>query len=688
MVRSRTIRGASLDEPREAESAEVGSPGDRDGASTEPQAGGSASSGSSGPDRAAKEPMRFVTIRAMAIACALMPVTALWVVLSEVIWYSSHSTTISLFYHVTFVVFVIALVNLLVRKRWPRSALSAGEIMVIFMMLSIASTFCSHDMQQILVPMLAVPEHTANPQNRWDELVIDRVPSWSIVRDKDAVEAVAVGKSSMYSWRKLKAWSKPLAFWLVFIFALMGALLCINVFFRQPWLEKERLRFPIIRIPMMVAGRLSELLRNRLFWIGFGITAFINTVNGFHHFHPKVPEIPIVRAFSFAEYFVERPWNAIAWTEINLYPFVIGLAFFLPTDLAFSCWFFFVFYQLQRVLTSAVGVHDLPGLPFANEQAAGGYLALGILAIWISRRHLVGVFRTLVGKPGGADDSAEPMRYRTALAGVVGCTGVLIFMGTRLGASWHAMLLFFVIFFIYAIAIARMRAELGPPAHDLHGMGPDVLMHNALGTKAMGDGNMSAFAQFYWFNRAYRAHFSPHCMEGFKIAQQTRILSRSMMRAILVAVFVGAIVGFWAMLHALHVHGHGGRVAGYFGWEVWNRLAGSMNNPQEPRMAATVATGAGFLFALLLGSMRMRFAWWLWHPVGYATSMSWSMGKIWFCIFIGWLTKILITRYGGAASYRKAIPFFVGVVLGEFTVGSLWSIYGAIIGEKVYHFWG
>ena len=79
---------------------------------------------------------------------------------------------------------------------------------------------------------------------------------------------------------------------------------------------------------------------------------------------------------------------------------------------------------------------------------------------------------------------------------------------------------------------------------------------------------------------------------------------------------------------------------------------------------------------------------WAWHPVGYATASSWSMHKLWFPIFLAWVAKWLITRYGGANAYRKALPFFVGLVLGEFTVGSLWCIYGAIKGTAVYHFWG
>jgi hypothetical protein len=64
------------------------------------------------------------------------------------------------------------------------------------------------------------------------------------------------------------------------------------------------------------------------------------------------------------------------------------------------------------------------------------------------------------------------------------------------------------------------------------------------------------------------------------------------------------------------------------------------------------------------------------------------MGKLWACIFLAWAAKALITRYGGAKAYRAALPFFVGLVLGEFAIGSIWGILGAIIRRPVYLFWG
>ncbi|MHC4717636.1 MAG: DUF6785 family protein, partial [Planctomycetota bacterium] len=543
-------------------------------------------------------PMRLVTLRSVVIACALMPILALWVVQSELIWYSGHSTAISLFFHVTFVVFLLALGNLLVRRRWPRAALSGGELMTIYMMLAIAGTFCSHDLFQILMPMLAYPKYAANPENRWDELILQHVPQWAIVTDKEALNGLAVGNATLYKPNILAAWLKPLGFWWLFLLALMGALLSINILLRKPWTEQERLSFPVIQIPIMLATGLKKLLTSKLFWIAFAIAGGIDLINGLHHFYPNVPEIPIVRAFEFRDYFVERPWSSIASTTVNLYPFVIGLVFFLPTDLAFSCWFFFILFKLEIVLTDAVGIRDIPGFPFPREQSAGGYLGLGLLALWLSRRHLRGVIRTILGRPGGADDSAEPTSYRTAAVVFLVSSAVLVWGGVSLGGSWTVMAAFFAIFLLYSVAIARMRAELGPPAHDLHFMGPGVLLNNAAGMRSLGDGNASAFSMFFWFNRAYRAHFSAHSMEGFKLAQVARIAARSMLLAMIVAIIFGSLVGYWATLHALYTHGYSGRAAGdAFSSQAWTRMAAWMSFPKGPDTARSAAAGVGVMAA-------------------------------------------------------------------------------------------
>ena len=45
---------------------------------------------------------------------------------------------------------------------------------------------------------------------------------------------------------------------------------------------------------------------------------------------------------------------------ISVYPFAVGLAFFRPLDLSFSCWFFFVVHLAEFVIAAALGTRYFP----------------------------------------------------------------------------------------------------------------------------------------------------------------------------------------------------------------------------------------------------------------------------------------------------------------------------------------
>ena len=72
--------------------------------------------------------------------------------------------------------------------------------------------------------------------------------------------------------------------------------------------------------------------------------------------------------------------------------------------------------------------------------------------------------------PGGIDDSQEPIRYRTALLLIVLASLYIIWFCLKAGMTLPIILPFFAFFFAISIAITRVRAELGPPAHEMAGM--------------------------------------------------------------------------------------------------------------------------------------------------------------------------------------------------------------------------
>ena len=48
------------------------------------------------------------------------------------------------------------------------------------------------------------------------------------------------------------------------------------------------------------------------------------------------------------------------------------------------------------------------------------------------------------------------------------------------------------------------------------------------------------------------------------------------------------------------------------------------------------------------------------------------MTAFWLPILIARLVKSLVMRYGGVRQYLKIKPFFLGMILGEFSMAALW----------------
>jgi hypothetical protein len=92
-------------------------------------------------------------------------------------------------------------------------------------------------------------------------------------------------------------------------------------------------------------------------------------------------------------------------------------------------------------------------------------------------------------------------------------------------------------------------------------------------------------------------------------------------------------------------------------------------------------------FSLALLILRTTFIWWPLHPVGYAVSSSWSMNLLWMPMLIAWAIKLTILRYGGLRLYRQGLPFFLGLILGEYVAGGIWSLIGVALQRPMWVFW-
>ena len=628
-------------------------------------------------------------LRALTIGVVLIVANCYWIGMGRATD-QSYTTNISLYYNVVFSLFLLTLFNVPLKKFLPASALSQGELLVVYVMLSIASSLAGLDIIQSLVGIMSTPFAFATPENEWGNLFWRFIPRWLAVEENSVLDNLYNGESTLYTARHVRAWVFPALAWSAFLFALLFIMLCINVVVRKQWVESEKLTYPIIQLPFEMTREQSGFFVNRPMWLGFGIAFLVNIVNGLHHLFPLVPSLggelyeKTGRGLDLGRFFTEKPWSAIGSMPVMVIPSIVGLAFFIPLDLSFSLWFFFLFWKLQSVFASYLGLGDLPRFPYIGEQAFGGLIGLCAIALWVSRIHLKKVILTVFSSRSPLDDSTESIRYKSAFSGIALGMSFITFFCLRAGMSIGAIFVFFTLYFAMSIAITRMRAELGSPVHDFHDSGLAEMITGAIGTRRFGPHNLTMFSFFRFFNRAYRPHPMPHQLEGFKIAERSRISNSGLFLAMVLATVIGALAFFWSYLDAqyqfvgLNTRGRG--------IHAFNRLRSWLYYPSQPDYAATVAMGAGFLFSLILMMMRMRFLFWPLHPAGYAVAASYSVRGFWFSIFISWLAKSIILKSGGLKTHRKSIPFFLGIILGEFVAGSFWSLFGIALGKPMYKF--
>lgn len=609
--------------------------------------------------------LRFV-VGTLLFGSILIILTCYWIISAEnrVVW---ELTDFSIFPTVLFTFFLLAAIAPLLRKYLKNIAPTSRELAMTYIMVSVATALAGHDIVRQLVPMIANAGWFATPENEWSDIFFRFLPTWLTITDRKILQGYFEGDDTFWRPIYMEAWFVPIVAWSALVIVLLFMMLCINIIIRKQWIDHEKLSYPLTTLPVELLGNTSNLFRNKLIWLGFGIAFGLELLAGLNYLFPVIPSLKI----KYQLFFADRPWNAMGRLPVYVYPFAIGLGYLMPLDLALSFWAFYLFWGLQRVFFSATGWTTAIG--FQTEQRAGAWIGIGLLALLTSRREILKVL-------GGVFSfrSKDPL-YRLAVFGLLfGLIFVLIFWYYAGLSPWVA-LGYFGIYLILCIGMTRMRAELGPPTHELHRVHPDRIMLLFLGSRPLGAQNLTNTTLLSWLAYGYRCHPMPHQLEAFKIGRHFSLRENRLVVALIVASIVGAVIS---------IVGH---VALYYEfrfarWGVgeFNRLQNWITSPRAPNLPAIQYIGFGFVFTVILTVLKRQFLWWPFYPVGYAVGNGWAIGWMWFSIFLGWLFKRIIFTGGGVRAYRRALPLFLGLIFGQFLAGSLWSLLGVLFNTNMY----
>jgi len=582
----------------------------------------------------------------------------------------------------------VVLLNFALRSLSPRWALSRAELVVIYVMMTTSTVIASSGGIHFLVPAIMAPRHFATPENRWD-LILPYIPSWFAPTDPEVIKGFYEGHATV----PLRPWLVPLMTWTFFLFTFLALTLCVNVLLRRQWVDRERLTFPTVVLPLEMTRTDGSFFKNRVMWIGFAIPFFIGTLNTLNANFPAVPRIQ-VRAFDVGQFVVNSPWNAIGWTPISFYPFIIGIAFLLSLEVTFSCWFFYGLNKAEAVLGAALGWREagaasaMSRFPFTSHQGAGAFIALVAFSLWSGRRYFAEAWRTAFARSRPLDDRAEPLSYRGAFLGLGLCLGALVVFCAQAGLATHLALIVLGLSLVYMIAATRVRAESGNAWLFGPFIDPNTLITTTFGTAVFHPRDLTIMAYLRSISTFdLRCLSMPHQLDGFKMAETVRIQARRMAVAIILAIAFAIPVALLLGLVIWYDLGATGKA------EPWRTLMGkrpfeeavaALVTPQEADRLGLWFTAGGFAWTWLLVGLRTAFVSFPFHPVGYAIAGTHTIDTTWLPFFIAWVGKLLILRYGGMRFYRAALPFFLGLIFGDFCNGGLYTLAACFVNMNVY----
>ena len=589
---------------------------------------------------------------------------------------------------VLFLFLLTALVVPLIKLLPGIRPLSGTELITVYVMMLVGSVVVTTGFTGSFLSVITGASYYATPENSWGDLFVRTIHPWLAPSSEEAIRYFYEGAPTGYSipWG---AWARPLVGWIAFILTFYFVTFCISVLLRGQWVENDRLVFPLTRLPLAMieepdqpGSRVGRLFKSRLFWLGFAIPVLLHTWNSLGNYTPLIHKIKLTSSIVLLNREMSVP------LRVNL-P-VIGLAYLIHMDVAFSVWFFFAVNVVQRWIFTRIGYTlgtldvwtsgNIP-TPIAHQEA-GAMVVLAISLVWMARGHL----RRLLKQAGkGEKASDELVSPRTAFVGLI--VGIAFMLGwlslTGLSLPWAVLLVAGA--FVAFIALSRIIAEAGLPGCQTP-MVPQAFLVRGFGPDVLGMKNMTALGlSTVWIGET-ATNMMNAMAHTLKLTTTPRKAYARLSWILFLAISVGLAGSIWMTLHLAYRYG-GINLHNWYFWGAprwpFTYLASVASSPERsfmPRLMFTVL-GGGIMAALIF--LRQRFVWWPLHPVGFPIAATFTMVYYdWFAVFLAWLFKGAILRYGGIKTYRTLLPFFLGLTLGEFFIASAWVFIDGAVGYE------
>lgn len=602
--------------------------------------------------------------------------------------------------------FLIVVVNASLHRFAPRLALGGGELGVIVLMTLVACSLPSWGLARFLVPMPVMPFFLGkDEQTFWRAFEAMKLSPWlwpvDTIHDGRSAPAVdgfyfGLMNGERIPWR---AWLRPAVAWGALAAALLTMLASLGRLIYAQWAHNERLPFPLVQVQAALIepperGRaLNALFRSPSLWVAMGIVVIVHGLTMLNAYSPRHFNA-LSPGYDFRAIFAEPPLSYLRdkLKQSTLSFIVVGATYFIRSRAALSLWGVFLLVNGVEMSVKMRGGGEISeGLWGDQHLGACAAFALGML--FIGRTHWITVIRNAIGMGTGGD-----RRFRVALWLFVGSAAAIVAWLIAAGVTpWLAGTI--VLFTIVAHVItSRVVAETGLPFFR-SGIGVSQIYTNLPIAATTGRDIFFAGIGTLLGPLGTRDGLTGLTMHGLGVAESQADVERERRKlggVIALTLIVGAAIAVVATIACQYARPtptdrsmipQGNNFGGIYApmREVRNPVAiheqNTVSGSEWPDKGhkPLVHMGIGFGIVTVLEIAALRLAWWPILPIGFVASYGAFIQNAWFSIFVGWLAKVIIVRFGGATLYNRARPFFVGLIFGESLMAALWLIVNVIV---------
>ncbi len=504
----------------------------------------------------------------------------------------------------------------------------------------------------------------------------------------------------------LDAWAGMLRYWAPFLILFVVFIVMMVVIVQPQWSRNELLPYPIAELTVAMierdgAHRWPAIFRRRGFWIMFAAVGFIHAVRWIHAWYPETMiDIPLEwRLTAIRNHYPNFAAHAMqSWNVFygRFYFSAFAFAFFIPTDVAFSLGITPFALALFTYLLWTFG-YRFNYENLANS-GAGAYLGMTFMILLLGRHYYWNVLRAAFGRQTRTPVPPEVRAAcRTFLAAYAGLVGLAVVFGLSLYMAFMVITGVGVMFLV----TARIIAETGSFFIQTVWKPFDVI-YGLFGGRAMGPYTMSVLGVisnlFCWDPRETLSGF---LVNGLKICDRERI-PRLKIAGVITAVLIPCLalaflVNLWVNYNGLGSDRYILRGRNLFrqvattvlreradpagfaemcridrgeGLFSLHALAWRLSN-LAPRPSCLPWLVFGFGAVVFCYFMRLRFTWWMIHPIIFLVWGNGGGATFSAAFLAGSLVKSMIIRYGGGRTYQQLKPMFLGCIVGEIAMAAV-----------------